>query len=557
MIRSFVLSVAGALGALLVSWCGPVFAAAAPGPPPPSVIEARGTGQPLSRHWVDLDGDGFKDLVVVTGRSTVPLPDEEDRVGALVSWLRVTPSFLDRRDIQVFRQTASGLQPWGAPLTLPGDCSAVDVADIDGDGSAEILFSAGYRVYAFTRATGSESWSSDPKPLCDAEMLLGTSRAFVPAAPLALKWAEDRPPSLLLSTTDGIEIRRTEAGKPIPSRASLLLREGLREIHFGNRSVVLFDPAPRVVDADGDGTPDLFFRSSRKLVVYRGHGDGLFDATPLTYSLPMPYKGRSAGLVVEDVNGDGLLDLATFSAGEASETAAQEKTAPPDSKGPNADLKGSAPDSKGPNADVKDSEKEPRQFLEVRRGRPGFQFPEAPDTVTELPRSENYKGADFELRRIDADKRLDLVVTRVSASFWQVARVMTTKKMTLGISFEAMLQRPDGSFAPSAGKPFETKLKIDLHRGISSTPTGPRGDFNGDGLTDLIEFPDEPKAEIHLTRPDGAFPSTPDWSIVLPRAPADRELLDIEDFDGDGRSDAAFFNPDGDGFAITLLRSRK
>jgi hypothetical protein len=119
-----------------------------------------------------------------------------------------------------------------------------------------------------------------------------------------------------------------------------------------------------------------------------------------------------------------------------------------------------------------------------------------------------------------------------------------------------MLQRPDGTFAPSRGKPFESKLTIDLKRGISGMPTSPRGDFNGDKITDLPEFTDSPELRVHLTTRDGVFPSDAAWTVKLPRAPEDRALMDIEDIDGDGRSDVAYFNPEKSGFVTTIVRSR-
>ena len=65
----------------------------------------------------------------------------------------------------------------------------------------------------------------------------------------------------------------------------------------------------------------------------------------------------------------------------------------------------------------------------------------------------------------------------------------------------------------------------------------------------------EPDARIHLTSADGVFSEDPSWVIPLDRAPDDKELVDVEDIDGDGRDDVAFFNLNGVGFVGTILRS--
>ena len=61
---------------------------------------------------------------------------------------------------------------------------------------------------------------------------------------------------------------------------------------------------------------------------------------------------------------------------------------------------------------------------------------------------------------------------------------------------------------------------------------------------------------VHLTTREGVFPEDAAWTVKLPREPEDRALMDIEDLDGDGRSDLAYFNPEGTGFVATIVRSR-
>src|SRR5207247_7811929 len=103
----------------------------------------------------------------------------------------------------------------------------------------------------------------------------------------------------------------------------------------------------------------------------------------------------------------------------------------------------------GPSERSNKSEKKngPLAVTEIRLGRPGLRFPDAPDRTVEIKRNKKREGAETRLIKIDADPREDLLVTRVSVGLWQIARVLVTKKITVQISFESMLQRPDGSFA--------------------------------------------------------------------------------------------------------------
>jgi len=538
------------------------------------VTEARGTGQPIWRRWVDLDRDGRSDLVVVSASSSAAPPaGSEDRVEKLVAWLHVTPEFLDRRQVLLFRQTAEGLVPWGSPLPLTGDTAAVDVADVTGDGAPEILYAAGFRVYAFARASDPGPFRTEPVALIEAPLLVGHSRSFVPGARLAADLTGTVASDLLLATPAGLEIRSPKEGGGYAAVPSALYRNPLKTVRFAEEVAVVSEPAPWILDADGDGTVDLLFSKAGKLALLHGIGGGRFEGTARRARLPgeTATGGRDEGWAEEegpgsereggggvnlllaslgtdliDIDGDGLLDY----------LGQEEVGGPEPDRRQGADGDATSAGLAGAGAGEREDGDTPQETrVRIYRGRPGFVFQETPDITLALSARKKIEGTLVKAQRIDGDARADLLVTRVSTGLFQLARLLVTKKLTLTAAFETMLQRQDGSFAPSRGSPFETRITIDLKRGIESTPTTLRGDFDGDGITDLIEFTSRPAALVHLTTRDGEIPAKAALSVPLPRGPEDGALVDIEDIDGDGRSDVAFFTPDGEGFTVTSLRS--
>jgi hypothetical protein len=83
----------------------------------------------------------------------------------------------------------------------------------------------------------------------------------------------------------------------------------------GDGTFVQQDPIPnsfgffhaRVADLNGDGHQDLLFGENGNLSVSLGKGDGTFSAAVALQGAPFP--GSFLGVVVDDFNGDGKLDI--------------------------------------------------------------------------------------------------------------------------------------------------------------------------------------------------------------------------------------------------------
>jgi hypothetical protein len=120
---------------------------------------------------------------------------------------------------------------------------------------------------------------------------------------------------------------------------------------------------------------------------------------------------------------------------------------------------------------------------------------------------------------------------------FQALRVITSKRISIGVEFHVWAQREDGTFQQVRGLDLSEKLKLDLDDLKIGRFGQFAGDFDGDGRQDFVHLGRGREVTVHAGRAGCNYSDDPDLVLTLEEEPASLDLVRIEDLDGDGRSD--------------------
>jgi len=504
-------------------------------------------GAPAALIPADLDGDGRRDLVVVvvyTEWDQIGIEEyaEMDQVAGLVEVLTIVPILMDRREVRAYLGQEDGSfalagEPLPLPLSVlsmeagPPGMSRLPVVALTDDGVA-------------TLALAPDGTLSFEPVIAEPPVLAGTG-TFLAHLDLVADATGDGVADLLLPTPDGIALYRGVPGHGRGVETVPFARVPYPQEDATPRGLVLDVPLPTVVDADGDGLPDLLFRSPDRGLA--GASVALQTA-PGRFAppgeIPWPHPAHSAD------SGDDNTEEVWI--GPVDREAGAELVAADSLDDEDAGMRKSM-----------EQAREPRFRVRVHPLRtPGAAEPVTTSGEDKLPplipdaepaRTFDVRGwvaqgsGDLVLpggfQDLNGDGRSDLVTVTNDITLFKAVSILATRRLTLELGFLAWCQQPDGGFVRAPGEPLTSKLTINLNDLEIRQRSLFAGDFDGDGRRDFLQLGGSKEIGIHLGRPNCSYPDRPDVTIRLRNPLRDLALAETLDLDGDGRSDLALIHP--------------
>lgn len=484
-------------------------------------------GPPSAIVSADLDGDGRRDLVIVTVYTRWGSV-AQGRIEDAIEVTEVVPTLFDRREVRAFLASADGTYRAVAPMPLPA--SWISIAP--GTAAHPVVALTEDGVDALVLRSVDGALRLDATGLFAEPSALARGGVFLADVAFVDDVDGDGRPDAVVPAAEGIAIHRGTADGGFETQASYRARlPGDRTVAWTggeHRNV----PIAQFVDLDADGRKDLIVPEldawPQRIALARGRGEARFGPVVSIRlgCLAAPAKERAADDAEPDgppkltrrvawfgdLDGDGRPELVTRESVDTGKSDRKQATSPVARYRFHRLL---------PDLTVA---AQPYATLDAQ----GYAFTGA-----------FRDGVDLEFLDLDGDGRKDLVTVTLDVSTWQLLRALSSKKLAVGLEFRVFAQAADGSFRLVPDQVLEEKLNIDLNRLEISRLGQFQGDFDGDGRIDFVHLGRGKRVTIHRAQPGGRYPAKPDAELTLSEEPQDVMLVRVRDFDGDGRSDLA------------------
>lgn len=489
-------------------------------------------GPPAALVPADIDSDGDMDVIAVVAYT------EWDRVA--FDWVEdaalvtdVVPALFNRREIHVFLAEGDGYRAVGEALDISETAYAVDNGP--SDQPVLVLTPDGVAVLRVTGASGSETLSLEP--LVDDPPVMAGAVVFLPRLSFTEDLTGDGQPDLLLPTAEGLVVHVSRNGHI--SRDPAFQMEVPGEHFQGVGHKILFYPMPLIDDLNGDAAPDLLFSGDAFRVAFN-LGGGRFSepkTLDLAPALPAP-KEDDSDEEAEAESGEAMFSRATLAyLGDLDGDGRPEIV---------TDAERRLESDAGFRKEIREA-KVPRRRFSFHRIDESLTAATEPYAVLDAVGYEFGGGwPDISANAfgdLDGDDRKDLVTITLDFSVLQALKVLTVKRIKIGLDFHVWRQHDDGSFSKVEGLDLSEKLKINLNDLGLKRIAQFAGDFDGDGRVDFVHLGRGKLITIHLGQPGARYPVEPDLAIELSDELEALELVRVLDIDGDGHADLVVTRP--------------
>ena len=371
-----------------------------------------------------------------------------------------------------------------------------------------------------------ETWAL--KPWLAAASMYKVAPPDVRELNIALDLNGDELDDIALPGFDGytVWIQRSDGSltDPVELAGPPTTRTGFRSSAYRAREIYRFD-------FDGDGHGDLAFWNGDGLDVYLGIPDGGFDTEPVAVHVPMELstddvtmsfgfgaivdETRSMLYVVEDLNGDGVADIATstIQVGGLFDQSTR------------------------------------YDFHFGRREGNATVFDAVPDTRIS---SAGVQGP-LERSDLDGDGRVDFGMLSFKLGIGKIISMLLTGSVSFNMNFYLMGQ---GGYSEEPNVQRRVKLRLDLGSGRVAGNWVSVGDLTGDGVKDLLVQAGATQVDIYPGTGDaGLFAKRP---IEVAVDLSDQGSVRLADLNGDGRDDMFMTHrlPDEENLRVGIALSR-
>lgn len=392
--------------------------------------------------------------------------------------------------------------PWVVPVGP--DVVAVDAAELGRGPGAELALLTAGSLHIARRDGPAEPVALGPTlPLPPRTRQLSRLR-------MIRDWSGDGRPEALLPALGGLLLLPLGGGTPrtlsLPVRTLYETFEPGEPLHEGYVHAELVWPSLARADDDGDGRPDLFAFGRFDFRVFRAGPDGLPPEpsrsaafAPFTFEEEHRHEANTLRAFATDVDGDGRAEVVLHRT-EGSLMRSHATTQIFANPGDGA-VAGT-----------------PAATLDARNG-----------------------FGQVLLRDLDGDGRQELVQTLVPFGVLQLVRVLVRRRVEATLRVYAV----DGPGIDDLRETWSAEvgygLDFDAARVQGLLPTVD-GDWNGDGLSDLLRGDDAQTLEIRLGRRGDDGPGFGD-DRARQELPLAVERAVVTDLDGDGLDDLILYDP--------------
>lgn len=460
---------------------------------------------------VDLDADSLQDIVIFHRKGLAPN---------------------EQRWVSIFWQAADGTYSTAPDQSWQIDSLATlaDVGNVDGDPAIEICYLTSDAV-RYYKMSGREFFERSVELFPCKSLTVFPSRTQIPVADFVRDWDGRPGDEVAVFDFKGLDIYRADSAHHFSGSSGIRIdldthlstseRGSERERITGVNAAFQF-PDITIADWNGDKRADIIATLEDHLQIYPQLPDGTFATEP---AASVEFDVRT----VEEKQDDNT-ELRTVVADLNRDSYADAVVTKMTAKGLSNF----------------------RSVINVFWGR-AQGYPTVPDQVMI---SEGSVSAEMNLRDVNGDGMLDMILPSLRISITAIIRMLITRNIP--ITFNIFLYQEGQRYSDRPDFEKEVKFKIDFSGESDTQAMTLDGDFNGDGINDFVLATDKEELSVYLgdeTNPKELFSKRTASEV---QADAFGELL-AEDLNHDGYSDMILHYPntkDMKGFVEVLMNRR-